>query len=353
MLSAADRAGYEGFIAGENQLVEDLKGWGLSQRRALEMVGIAASTWHYRHRPRPGVVGPVPQSQRRYRHRLTEAEQDHIERLIRAGFCAGQSVFTSWYCALDAGDPLASMSTWYRLARRVAEADRPQRRRRRRRATAMPQFEATAPNQVWCWDITHLPGPYWGVSYQLYAIIDAFSRYVVGWRLEEAENDQMACQMFTDAITAQGQAPQIVHSDGGAAMTSKAVTRLFQHHGITASKNRPRVSNDNPFIESWFKTAKYRPDYPRWFTSIDAAHTWAATAIDTYNTTHRHSSLEGHTPTSLHHHTWPEIHHRRQATLDKLAKNHPSRWKTTTRLKTPYSAAVLNMTHTNKRLQTA
>lgn len=334
-------------------MVEALKAAGASQRRALQLAGISASTWHYRHRPRPRAATPIPQQQRAYPNRLSPAETQRITDLLAAGFAGGQSVYATWFQALDAGDPVASLSSWYRIAKRYLAAQRPIRRRRRRRATAMPQFEATAANQVWCWDITKLPGRYIGVSYDLYAIIDAFSRYVVGWRIETGERDQLARDLFAATITEQGAVPALVHSDGGAAMTSKTLSAFYQHHGITRSQNRPRVSNDNPFIESWFKTAKYRPDYPKWFADIEHARAWAAAAIDHYNHDHRHSSLAGHTPADVHQGTWPAVHARRQTTLDALAARNPHRWRQRHRLETPYAAVTLNLTNTRQRLQAA
>lgn len=335
----------------ENQLVRELSGH-VSQRRALQLVGLAASSWHYRRRPRPRAVEPVSQARRAYPSRLSDDEVARIRKHLAAGFAAGKSVYSSWFDALDAADPVASLKTWYRIAKRDLENQRPRRRQRTRRATAMPQFEATGPNQVWCWDITKLAGPYIGVHYDLYAIIDAFSRCVISWRVEETERDDLARDMFITAINHHG-TPAMVHSDGGAAMKSAALARLFREHHITPSRNRPRVSNDNPFIESWFKTAKYRPDYPQWFTSLDTARAWAAAAIDTYNHQHHHSSLEGHTPASVHHGTWNLTHLRRQATLDTLAQAHPHRWKQHPRLRTPYAAVRLNMENSQQRLQTA
>ena len=295
----------------------------------------------------------MPQRQRVYSHQLSGAEVDQIKERLALGFAQGHSVYSCWFDALDDGDPIASQSTWYRIAKAWLNSQRPTRTRKQRRASSMPQFEATTANQVWCWDITKLAGPYIGISYDLYAVIDAFSRYVVAWRIEAVENDEMARDMFDAAITAQGQAPQIVHSDGGGSMMSKQVAALYADHGITRSRNRPRVSNDNPYIESWFKTAKYRPDYPQWFSSLDQARDWAATAIDDYNHHHHHSSLEGHCPAAIHHGTWQQVHQRRQETLNALAARNPHRWRHQPALKTPYAAVTLNTENTRERLQTA
>lgn len=314
---------------------------------------MARSTWHHRKNPRIPTADPVPQRERAYRSRLTTAEQEQIVRLVAAGFAAGRSVYASWFDALDAGNPIASLKSWYRIAHDRCEGQRPPRRRKKRRATSMPQFEATAVNQVWCWDITKLPGKYHRQWYSLYTIIDVFSRFVVGWRLEITEDDDLAEQMFRDAVANQGVTPQIVHSDGGSSMMSTVLAEFYQTMGITRSKNRPRVSNDNPFIESWFKTLKYTPSAPGWFPSLDTARRWVAASITDYNDRHKHSSLEGHTPRSVHDGTWTKIHQHRQRTLDNLAAQHPERYPNQPRLRTPLAYVSLNQPRKTDRLQTA
>lgn len=178
-----------------------------SQRHALKLVGVAASTWHYRNNPRPPTVAPVPQEDRAYPSRLTQEEISAITEKIEVAFKEGKSVYTAWYEALDAGDPIASQRSWYRIAERHLEAQRPLRRRKTRRACSVPQFDATCSNQVWCWDITKLAGPYVGVNYEFYVTIDAFSRCIVGWRVEEDERDELAREMFENAFTSQGEVP--------------------------------------------------------------------------------------------------------------------------------------------------
>jgi putative transposase len=336
----------------ENVLVGELTGLGLAQRRVLPLLGLASSTWHYRNHPRPRATDPVPQSQRAYTCRLDPVEQEQILHLLKVAFAGGDSVFQAWYDALDAGDPVASMSTWYRLARRL-EPERPIRARRSRRATAMPQFEATRPNQVWCWDISKLPGTYLGQWYCLYVVLDVFSRYVLAWRVEEVEDDGLAKAMFEQAIVDQGGVvPRIVHSDGGASMMSTTLAELYRDLGITRSRNRPRVSNDNPHMESWFKTAKYSPGYPKSFADLDHARAWAQGIITPYNGDHHHSSLEGHTPQAVHDGSWIQTHRQREATMQTLALKHPDRYRGQQSLKTPYATVRLNQQKSEERLQT-
>jgi putative transposase len=333
-------------------LVTALVTAGLSQRVALRLVGLSRSTWHYRSKPRPRVTDPVPHTARPSSSWLSTAEQDTIVAKLRAAFAQGWSVYHAYFEALDAGDPVASLSSWHRTARSHLSAQRPVKRTRNHRSCAMPSLVVDAPMQAWSWDITHLKGPYRRVTYQFYVAIDVFSRMIVAWRLEAREDDDLARDMFDAAFTSHGARPRIVHSDGGSAMTSNTLTGLFRELGIEVSRNRPRVSNDNPFSEALFKTAKYDPTYPTHFTDIEHARTWATTFVAWYNHDHHHAGLAGHTPADVHHGTWREVHDRRVTAMHQLYALHPERFRNPPVLKTPMAQVAINHPTTDDRLQT-
>jgi transposase InsO family protein len=333
-------------------LVTALVAAGLSQRAALRLVGLSRSTWHYHSKPRPRATDPVPHTARRSSSWLCTVEQDTIVAKLRAAFAQGWSVYHAFYEALDAGDPVASLSSWHRIARTHLSAQRPVKPTRNHRSCAMPSLVVDAAMQAWSWDITHLKGPYRRVTYQFYVAIDVFSRMIVAWRLETREDDDLARDMFEDAFTSHGARPRIVHSDGGSAMTSNTLTGLFRELGIEVSRNRPRVSNDNPFSEALFKTAKYAPTYPTHFTDIEHARTWATTFVAWYNHEHHHAGLEGHTPADVHHGTWRKVHLQRVATMNQLYALNPERFHSTPVLKTPMAQVAINHPTTDDRLQT-
>lgn len=332
-------------------LVGELIAAGRSQRSALELAGVARSAWHYRTQPRPRVPDPVPHTDRRSAAWLSVAEQEAITVKLRAAFAQGASVYQGFYEALDAGDPVASLSSWHRIARRL-EPDRPRQRRATHPASAVPSLVATAPCQVWSWDITKLKGPYRGVCFEFYVALDVFSRMIVAWRVEEHEKDHLARQMFQQAFDEHQAQPLVVHSDGGPSMTSKTLTTFFRDLGIELSRNRPRVSNDNPYSESLFKTAKYLPGYPAYFTTIEHARGWAIDFVHWYNHQHRHTGLEGHTPATVHNGTWTQIHAQREQTLHALHAAHPDRFHHRPALKTPMAQVAINHQIDNNRLQT-
>lgn len=334
-------------------LVDELRAAGLSLRAALALAGMSRSTWHYRTRPRPRALVPVPHTTRRAASWLDPAEVDQIAALLEGAFARRESVYQAFYDALDAGEPVASLSSWYRIARTRLGPQRPVRKTRKHRASAIPSLVTDGPLQAWSWDITHLKGPYRRVTYQLYLAMDVYSRMIVAWRVETCEDDDLARDMFHDAFTHHGARPRIVHSDGGPSMTSKTLTTLFGELGIEISRNRPRVSNDNPYSESLFKTAKYTPTYPDYFADIAAARAWAADFTDWYNHRHHHSGLAGHTPAEVHHGTWRHTHHQRVQAMETLYARHPERFTAPPTIHTPMAQVAINHKITDERLQTA
>src|SRR5215207_1883417 len=181
---------------------------------------------------------------------------------------------------LDEGIRLCHWRTMYRLLR-VDAATCERRAIRRHPVYTRPELLATAPRQVWSWDITKLRGPQPGVWYNLYVVIDIFSRMIVGWMVAAREDASLAEILIADACTREGIAPQqlTVHADRGAPMTSKLVAESLLDLGVTRSHSRPSVSNDNPYSEAQFKTMKYGPSYPERFASLEKAQAWVASFI--------------------------------------------------------------------------
>lgn len=293
--------------------------------KSLALVGMAKSSWHYLAHPRPAKADPVRHDQRSSTLWLSPAEQDQIVAQLARDDLGALSVGEAFAVVLDEGTYIASRSSWYRVAAaRRLSGDR------RRTATHPPR---TVPEQVayqvadlWSWDITKLPTAIRGAFYEFYVVLDVFSRYVVGWRVEEREDDELAKDMFETAFDRHHMRPSVIHSDGGPSMTSSTVRELFADLDIETSRNRPRVSNDNPYSEAWFKTAKYEPFYPVTFDSLLDARQWAATFVTWYNTTHRHSGIAWHTPQSVFDGTWIDVQTTRQATLDTAWQANPKRF---------------------------
>jgi putative transposase len=293
--------------------------------RACALAGYPRASF-YRHRsPRARRVDPTPQKDRPQPAALSDAESAQILALINMPEYESFSICQAFYRAWDAGVYLASKSSWYRVARAAGQI-----RERRRQAEGspkkIPELVATAPTQVWSWDISKLKTTIRGRYFHLYVIMDIYSRRVVGWRLEPYEDSDLAEHMIQDAVTANGAAPDYLHSDNGAAMVSTPVSLLLEKLGIDKSFSRPKVSNDNPYSEALFKTAKYDLAFPEIFNTIDDARAYFDWFFHEYNTNHRHSGIAWHTPNDVHYGRTDHVTRRRSQTLTASFRAHPERY---------------------------
>ena len=229
----------------------------------------------------------------------------------------------------DRGEYIGSESTIYRILREEKmqqhrEPSRPPTLRHRPAA-----YIATGPRQVWSWDITYLRGPDRGAFFHLYVVMDVWSRKIVGWTVEAVESAELARAMLAAACAREGvrRDDLVLHSDNGAPMKAATLLAFLQSIGVVPSFSRPSVSNDNPFSESLFRTAKYRPEFPRKpFASLEQARSWAAWFVDWYNTEHRHSEIRFVTPQQRHDGEDVEILARRTALYEAAKAKNPDRW---------------------------
>jgi transposase InsO family protein len=317
------------------------------------VAGLSRSTWHYRRNPRPRVVDPIPQQARAYRSRINDLDRARIAQRVTAGWEQGVSVDHSFASAWDEGVMLASRRSWWRIAATIADQSaRPvlPTRRQDRAPRAAPVLEATAPGQVWSWDITDLRSPWRGVSFKAYSIIDIFSRKLVGYRVEERESDALAVQMFQDAFARHG-VPDGVHADSGPAMRSNALKELLDAHEVTRTHNRPRVSNDNPFSESEFRTMKYRPNYPGIFDTLQQARAFMDAYVPWYNQNHKHSGIALFSPDQVHDGSWRHLWKHRETIHQAYYQAHPERFRA--RPLTPSPANLVGINLPTERLHAA
>ena len=315
-----------------------------SQRQALKMTGLSSGTWHYRHNPRPAVVEPLAQADRDYPSRISQADCEKIGEHILAGWARGESVDHSFAAAWDDGVMLGSRRHWWRVAADLEQELRPTipQRKHQGRAAKAPVVSATGPNQAWSWDITDLKTPWRGVAFKAYKITDIYSREIVGWRVEQRQCNELAVEMFTEAIGKRG-APQVVHADNGSAMTSNTLKEYLDECGVDLSYNRPYVSNDNPFSEAGFRTMKYRPGYPRVFDTIEAARAYLTDYVAWYNHEHKHSGIALFSPAQVGDGSWTDTWKTRDRALQRYYNRHPERFHTRPRTPTPADLVGINL----------
>lgn len=236
----------------------------------------------------------------------------------------------------DNGVYLCSESSMYRV---LHEAKQQHHRGRSKAPEPKPASThcADGPNQVWCWDITWLPGPVKGEHFYLYLMLDIFSRKIVGWEIHETESADNASRLLRKAcmkesITISSEPPLVLHSDNGSPMKGSSMLETMYSLGVVSSFNRPRVSNDNAYAESIFRTCKYRPDYPyKGFKDIKQAREWVLRFVSWYNHEHRHSSIKFVTPHQRHTEQDEVVLEKRIAVYEKAKQQNPKRWSGNTR----------------------
>ena len=225
---------------------------------------------------------------------------------------------------------VGSESTIYRIMRQEGLLNHRGRTHKPREPREAPVLEATGINQVLAWDITLLPGPIKGQFYYLYMVIDVWSRRILGVEAHERECSKLASDFF-DRICRDEEISKemaaVLHSDNGAPMRSLTLAAKMADLGVSLSFSRPRVSNDNAYAESWFRTMKYHQSYPlRRFRDLHSVKTWIDGFVDWYNTEHRHSGIKYVTPNQRHYGQADTICRIRQQTYEEARQKHPQRW---------------------------
>ena len=244
----------------------------------------------------------------------------------------------------DQGVYIASESSFYRVLKSQGQLHR--RGRAKVTQTHTPTTHlASKPNDVWMWDITFLPSRLIGQHYYLYMVEDLFSRSGVHWDVHERESGEFAAALVSQAVLKcckNGERPTL-HSDNGSPMKSFTMRAKMEALGIKPSYSRPRVSNDNPYIKSMFRTVKYCPQWPsQGFESLEAAQQWVASFMNWYNEEHRHSALRFVTPGQRYRGEDQAVLEKRKAVYQAAKDRNPARWSGTTRNWQPVKTVALN-----------
>ena len=278
----------------------------------------------YRRRRRPH---EMPQRRPTPSRALTTAERQIVCDLLHAERFVDKAPVQVYAILLDEGIYHCSIRTMHRILAARQEV-RERRDQLRHPNYQKPELLATAPNQVWSWDITKLLGPVKWTSFCLYVILDIFSRYVVGWMLARHESAALAKRLIAETCEKQGivSGQLTVHADRGPSMRSQPVAYLLAALGVTKTHSRPHVSADNPYSEAQFKTLKYCPEFPYRFGSIEDALAFCHAFFTSYNHEHRHSGIGLMTPYAVHHGLAPTIRAARQQTLLDAYARHPERF---------------------------
>ena len=292
-------------------------------KHACAAVGLSRAT-AYR---RPATTQPSASTRAASRRRIPDCERAAILALLDSERFIDQPPREVYATLLSEGVFTCSWRTMYRLLHERGPV-RERREQRRARSHAIPRLVASAPNQVWSWDISKLATHERGVFLNLYVVLDLYSRFVVAWMVAAHENSGLAKQLFQESVERYGIDPGtlVVHQDRGAPMTSHGFAELLGQLGVERSYSRPRVSNDNPFSEAHFRTVKYQPDYPGSFRDLAHARSWCADFFRWYNAEHHHDGLALFTPEQVYFAQVECVAERRQHALDEAYQRNPARF---------------------------
>jgi putative transposase len=291
---------------------------------ACRSLGVPRATLYRLRRPKPPAAPRTPRP--RPPRALSDQERQEVLDVLHREPFADQAPAEVYAALLDQGRYLCSIRTMYRILDAHQEV-RERRNQLQHPTYPKPQLVATAPRQVWSWDITKLLGPAKWTYFYLYVILDIFSRYVVGWMVAHRESQDLAKRLIQETVLKEGVVQGLtIHSDRGPSMRSQTVAQLLATLGITKSHSRPHVSDDNPFSESQFKTLKYQPNFPDRFHSFEHALKFCQEFFPWHNSEHHHWGLGLLTPAAVHFGHADAILAARQAVLDAAHAAHPERF---------------------------
>jgi putative transposase len=328
------------------ELIDEARRAGARLGPACRELGLTARTyerWTREGAPaedgRPTSVRSLPA------HTLSEDERQQVINLCNsreyASLPPGQIVPK----LADEGLYVASESTIYRVLKSEGQVSHRGRAKAPRAPKPPATHSADGPNQVWCWDITWLPGPALGKFFYLYLILDLYSRKIVGWEVHERELAEHASRLVEQTRLAERciNQPLVLHGDNGSPLKAASVQETLRRLGVAPSYSRPRVSDDNAYVEALFRTCKYVPTYPKkGFVDITAARLWVAAFVRWYNYEHRHSGIRFVTPEERHQGLDHAILARRRALYEAKRTEHPRRWSRGVRNWEPIGMVHLN-----------
>jgi putative transposase len=320
---------------------------GARQDRACGAIGLSERTLQrWQHEPLCGDQRPT--RVQTPKNRLSEQERQQVLAVANSeefGHLAPSQIVPR---LADGGQYVASESTFHRVLKAAHQLghrspERPKQKRSKPRALC-----ATAPNQLFSWDITYLPTRILGIYFYLYLFMDIFSRKIVGWQIYESESSDLAGEVMRDICARENIAPNqvVLHSDNGSPMKGATMLATLQELGVMHSFSRPAVSNDNPYSESLFRTLKYRPQYPnRGFDNLLVARQWVDTFVHWYNHEHRHSAICFVTPHERHAGLDGVLLGKRVDVYEAAKQRNPERWSGDTRNWNPVYVVHLNPEH--------
>ena len=290
---------------------------------------------------RPSAVHPTPG------HALSEDERAKLLEVANEPRFAAVPPARIVPMLADEGVYIASESSFSRVLRAHGQTAH-RGRAKAPRAVRPPTTHIAQILKIWGFSGRHyLPAVVMGCWFHLYLILDLYSRKIVGWEVHDSDHSDHAVHLVRRTALAEGIAAMtdkpVLHGDNGSTLKATTVLAMLNWLGVKPSYSRPRVSDDNAYAESLFRTAKYRPEFPaKGFTDLQQARAWAADFVHWYNVDHRHSGIRYVSPAQRHAGEDKAILAARHAVYQKARALRPERWSRETRNWTPIGAVTLN-----------
>ena len=310
------------------KLIDEARAAGARQHEACEVVGISSKTYQRWVQPDNQGDGRLEYS-REPHNKLSELERQRLVKVANEKAYANLPPSKIVPMLADKGLYLASESTFYRVLKAGQQLEHREKSKPRGSVKRPKALTASAPNQIYSWDITYLPTAVKGLFFYLYLVLDIYSRKIVGWQVYEEESSALAADLMTDICRREKiEKKQVtLHSDNGSPMKGATMLATLQALGVIPSFSRPSVSNDNPYSESLFRTLKYRPEYPeKPFETLTDARRFIAEFVRWYNFEHLHSAIKFLTPHQRHSGEDIAILAQRKQVYLEAKQKHPERW---------------------------
>lgn len=311
--------------------------------KACSMLGLSLRTYE-RWKKSPDKTDRRKGASKNVPNKLSDSEKKKILLIANSQDFASLPPSQIVPSLADKGEYICSERTFYR----VLKSEGMQHHRGRSRAPQKricPRLVAYQPNQIYSWDITFLPTEIKGKFFYLYLFMDIYSRFIVGWHIDESQDNKIAAKVFKDICNKSNISLHqlTLHADNGGPMKGATMLATMQNLGVIKSFSRPATSNDNPFSEALFKTVKYCPAYPRKpFNSLEQAKAWMENFTEWYNKKHRHSGIKFVTPYQRHHGLDKEILDKRQRVYELAKIRNPKRWSGASRNWAPENEVYIN-----------
>lgn len=288
---------------------------------------------------RPSAIRPVPMN------KLSDEERRAIIDICSVEEFASSPPSQIVPLLADRGEYLASESTFYRVLKADGLLVHRGRDKPKGSLKKPTSYTANVPNEVWSWDISYMTSQVRGQFFYLYMIEDIYSRKIVGWEVNDVESGDLAAELLQRTVLTEMYLGKnlVLHSDNGSPMKCLTMQRKMYDLGVLASRSRPGVSNDNPYIESLFRTVKYCPRWPsEGFKTLELARQWVQEFVQWYNHEHRHSRINFVTPDQRHQGDDKEILAKRHELYEIKKLANPERWQGATRNWKPIGPVTLN-----------